>query len=785
MGEVFLAEDTRLGRRVALKVMPHAAGSSDAGLDRFRLEARTASALNHPNIVTIHEIDHHDGVDFIAQEFVSGATVRQLIRQGPLSPARAVEIAIGVASALQAAHRAEVVHRDIKPENVMVREDGLVKVLDFGLAKMLSREPSEEESRWSTDPGSIVGTYNYMAPEQILGFEADPRADIFSLGVVMYEMLTGKAPFDRATRGDTIKAILFDEPEELASTIPVELVVLIREAMAKERADRLQSAREMLTRLREIRRRIDTNGSGELSGLFADLALPSRDRTSAPSSRSVFGVRGLLRSNKPHVLVGLFLVIGLLVVAFHLSRSPRPVESIAVIPFGSTDGDSRTQYLSAGLTEETTQRLAQISHLRVLARSTMDQFRASGKSAIEIGRELGVDAVVYGSVRPEAGNLRITVDLIDVRTGIELWGNTYRRSVEDLFIVQESISREISEKLRIELGGAEQRRVTRRYTQSSDAYDEYLRGRYVWSQSGRRHCDQALVHFNRAVEIDPQFALAYVGLADCYNLLGSYGELAPESAYPAAREYAEKALRLDSSLASAHIALAYTLQNYDWDWKSAETEYRRGFDLEPSNATGRYWFGGFLMLLGRFEEAIEQRALAHSLDPMSIAFSTGQGTPHLLARDYNTAIAHYKRALTIDPAFAQAHRSLGWAYLFKGELEREAIEAFLTAEQLSGRDPAKSPELAYAHAIAGEHDRAREILDRIVHDESRYVSPYDIALVHVALGEHDQAFASLDEALQERSSRVTAVRVDPALDPLRDDPRFETLLWKTGLHLGE
>jgi eukaryotic-like serine/threonine-protein kinase len=796
MGEVHLAEDLRLHRRVALKVLPEDATSDRERLHRFRQEARAASALNHPNIVTIYEIDEKDGRHYIAQELVEGRTLRQVLSSGALTLDQALDVAIGVASALVAAHEAGVVHRDIKPENVMIRTDGLVKVLDFGLAKLTvpAREsaPDDRADRFSTEPGSVMGTVNYMSPEQILTFEVDGRSDVFSLGVLIHEMLTGAAPFDRSSRGDTVRAVLSDDPPPLAGNLPEtasSLDAIVRRAMAKERRDRYPTARAFLQELLELRRNLaferQQKGLPDVQSPLVSLAPPSGNSFSARSSdrvrQSVFGLVSLFRRRQRSVFAAGIAILVIIGSVQYLAGRPRPIETIAVIPFGFPLGDSGAEYLSHGLSEETTHRLAQISDLRVLALSTMEIYRDSKLSAIEIGRELGVDAVTTGTVFPQQGRLRVRVEVVDIRQGTRLWGNSYEAESSNLFLIQEEISRDISDKLRIRLTGEEERRVSKRYTGNPAAYDEYLRGRFVWTRDGHRNCDEAIQYYRNAIELDPEFALAYAGMADCYNMMGSYSEMPPSGAFPAAREFAEKALSLDESLAAAHIALAYTLQNYDWNWTEADRRYRRGFELEPSHATGRYWYGGFLMLVERFDEAIRERRMAHELDPLSIVFRTGQGTPYLLARDYNAAITRYKRAIRIDPTFAQAHRSLAWAYLFKGGLIEEALEEIGVALTLSNEDPMSSTLLAYASAAAGNEEQARAILKWIEEDSRSYVSPYDVATVHVALGEYEEALDNIEEAIRQRSSRVTAMKVDPALDPLRDDPRFRRLLARTGL----
>jgi eukaryotic-like serine/threonine-protein kinase len=796
MGEVHLAEDLRLHRRVALKVLPEDATSDRERLHRFRQEARAASALNHPNIVTIYEIDEKEGRHYIAQELVEGRTLRQILAAGALTLDQTLDVAIGVASALVAAHEAGVVHRDIKPENVMIRTDGLVKVLDFGLAKLTGpvrgSVPDDRAARFSTGPGNVMGTVNYMSPEQILTFEVDGRSDVFSLGVLMHEMLTGRAPFDRDTRGDTVRAVLSDQPPPLSEgflEIPPRIAEVVGKAMEKERKDRYPTARAFLQDLLEIRRTVASerqqrgipDGGSPLVSLAPEAESSPAVTTSARLGQSVFGLVSLFRRRRKGVMVAGLALLVIVGSVNYLAGRPRPVETIAVIPFGFAGEDSRSEYLAHGLTEETTHRLAQISGLRVLALSTMETYHDSELSVLEIGRELQLDAVITGIVSPQQGRLRVRVELVDVRQGTRLWGNSYEAESSDLFLIQEEISRDVSDRLRIRLTGEEERRVARRYTGSAEAYDEYLRGRFVWKRDGHRNCDEVIEHFRSAIELDPEFALAYAGMADCYNMMGSYSEMSPSGAFPAAREYAEKALSLDESLAAAHIALAYTLQNYDWDWVEADRRFRRGFELEPSHAAGRYWYGGFLMLIERFEEATRQRELAHELDPLSIVFHTGQGTPYLLARDYNSAIARYKSAIRVDPTFAQAHLSLAWAYLFKGGLIEEAFEEIHTALALAGGDPMSSTVLAYASAAAGNEEQARAILRRIEEDSRLYVSPYDIALVYVALGEYEDALDKIEEAIRERSNRVTAMKVDPALDPLRGDPRFRRLLAKTGL----
>jgi eukaryotic-like serine/threonine-protein kinase len=793
MGEVHLAEDLRLHRRVALKVLPEDATSDRERLHRFRQEARAASALNHPNIVTIYEIDEKEGRHYIAQELVEGRTLRQILADGALTPDQALDVAIGVASALVAAHEAGVVHRDIKPENVMIRTDGLVKVLDFGLAKLTipAREPASDDraARFSTEPGNVMGTVNYMSPEQILTFEVDGRSDVFSLGVLIYEMLTGRAPFDHDTRGDTVRAVLSDQPPPLSEgfpEIPSRLAEIAGKAMQKERRDRYPTARAFLQDLLEIRRTVafERQQRGIPHGGSPLVSLAPAAESFIASDRlrqSVFGLASLFRGRKKGVMVAGLALLAIVGSVHYLGGRPRPVETVAIIPFGFAGGDLHSEYLAHGLTEETTHRLAQISGLRVLALSTMETYRDSKLSVLEIGRELELDAVITGVVFPQQGRLRVRVELVDVRQGTRLWGNRYEAESSDLFLIQEEIAGDVTDKLRIRLTGEEERRVARRYTDSAEAYDEYLRGRFAYRRGAHRNCDEVMPYFRSAIELDPEFALAYAAMADCYNIMGSFSEMPPSGAFPAAREYAEKALRLDESLAAAHMALAYTLQNYDWNWVEADRRYRRGFELEPSHAAGRYWYGGFLMLIERFEEAIRQRELAHELDPLSIVFRTGQGTPYLLARDYSGAISRYKRAIGVDPTFPQAHLSLAWAYLFKGGLFEEAFEEIHTALALNGEDPMRSTVLAYASAAAGNEEQARAILRRIEGDSQSYVSPYDIALVYVALGEHEEALDRIEEAIRERSNRVTAMKVDPALDPLRGDPRFQKLLAKTGL----
>jgi eukaryotic-like serine/threonine-protein kinase len=801
MGEVYLAADTKLGRTVALKFLPADVASDEKRMQRFTREAHAASSLNHPNIITIHEIEQEGAVTFIATEFIEGVTLRERMAAGPMPVEEALDVAIQTASALAAAHAKEIVHRDVKPENVMLREDGYVKVLDFGLAKLAESRSTTPEAvtQVHTDVGAVIGTARYMSPEQARGLEVDGRTDIFSLGIVLYEMLAGRSPFEGATNHEVVAAILKDEPRPLAERVaaaPAGLQEIVSRALRKERDERYQTARELLEDLRTLKQDLEfelklARATGDApSGAAARLT--GTDQFSVRTAREPLAratMSGILHSAE-HKRRGNLWLFGLIAVAvvgalfsyWYFSRPTRAIDSVAVLPFVNAGGDANTEYLSDGLTESLINSLSELPNLKVIARSSVFRYKGKEVDPQTVGRELGVHAVLTGRVVRINDDLVIETELVDVDTQTRLWGERYSRKLSDIIALQDDISREISEKLRLKLSGPERRQLAKRYTENSEAYQLYWKGRYYWNKRRPEDIREAIRYFQQAIELDPNYALAYTGLADCY-VLGNLLQLSPKEAMPVAIEKTSRALQIDPELAEAHTSLAKIKLSYEWDWAGAESEFRRALELKPGYATAHQWYGVYLSEMGRHDESLEQRKRALELDPLSLSISTGVGRAYFWARRYDESISHLQTSLERDPRYADTHWSFGLAYEQK-RMYDEAVAAYQRAISLSktAEFPDGKPEmiaaLGHAHAAAGRRDEALRIIDRLRELVSRqdYVSPYSIALIHVALNEEGPAFDWLDRAYRERDESFIHLKVDPRLDRLRADPRFDEML---------
>ncbi len=804
MGEVYLAADTKLGRTVALKFLPAEVASDQKRMQRFTREAHAASSLNHPNIITIHEIEQEGAVTFIATEFIEGVTLRERMATGPLPIEEALDVAIQTASALAAAHAKDIVHRDIKPENIMLREDGYVKVLDFGLAKLAENRSTTPEAvtQVHTDVGAVIGTARYMSPEQARGLEVDGRTDIFSLGIVFYEMLAGRSPFEGATNHEVVAGILKEEPPPLAdyvAGVPVRLQEIVSRALRKERDERYQTARELLEDLRTFKQDLEFElklaraaGSGQGPSSDAAARLTGTDQFSVQTAREPLAratMSGILHSAE-HKRRGSLWLFGLIALAvagaflsyWYFSRPTRAIDSVAVLPFVNVGGDANTEYLSDGLTESLINSLSELPNLKVIARSSVFRYKGKEVDPQTVGRELGVHAVLTGRVVRVNDDLVIETELVDVDTQTRLWGERYSRKLSDIIALQDDISREISEKLRLKLSGEERKQLAKRYTENSEAYQLYWKGRYYWNKRRPEDIREAIRYFQQAIELDPAYALAYTGLADCY-VLGNLLQLSPKEAMPVAIEKTNRALQIDPELAEAHTSLAKIKLSYEWDWAGAESEFRRALELKPGYATAHQWYGVYLSEMGRHDESLEQRKRALELDPLSLSISTGVGRAYFWARRYDESLAHLQTSLERDPKYADTHWSFGLAYEQK-RMYDEAVAAYQRAISLSktAEFPEGKPEmiaaLGHAYAAAGRRDEALRIIEQLKELVSRqsYVSPYSIALIHVALNEEGPAFDWLDRAYRERDESFIHLKVDPRLDQLRADPRFDEML---------
>ncbi|MGE0132981.1 MAG: protein kinase [Blastocatellales bacterium] len=792
MGEVYLAEDLNLGRRVALKLLPAKFTQDPERVRRFEQEARAASTLSHPNILAIYEIGQAETEDgpmhFIAMEFVEGQTLRQRLKSR-LKLDDAIEIAIQAASALAAAHGAGITHRDIKPENIMLRHDGYVKVLDFGLAKLtesafFSSDPAVTkaetvedslgdlyattplETQQNTSPGVILGTVSYMSPEQARGFKVDARTDIFSLGIVLYEMAAGRAPFEGKTTADMMVSILDRQPAPIsrfARNAPDELEWIIAKALAKDRDERYQLAKTLLTDLKRLQKRMLFNASQEqTSELRLDEIEAADDRhLSSKDSGRMTNPSGRLSSGSQRL----------------------PLDSLAVLPFFTTSDDPNSAYLSEGIPESLILNLSRLSELRVMAWSTVARYRGREVDALEIGHDLGVRAIFAGRMYKFADDLVIKTELVDVDDGAQLWGAQYRRKLDDLFTIEQELSREICEHLKLRLNEEEKERLTKRYTENAEAYQAYLKGRYYWNQRNARSLKKAIVSFEEAIKLDDSYALAYAGLADCYCLVSIYGAAPPKAIMPRAKAAAMKALEIDDGLAEAHTSLAAALVWFDWDWEASEREFKRAIELNPHYAVAHHWYGSVLLSArGLFDEAMASERRALELEPLSLVVNSNLGFICYQASRFNEALMYLQQTLEMDDNFVYARFHLGLCHAHLGNYDKAIAELEHAIEQAGGRGALIQAALGYAYGVAGRRNEASRILAQLqAFPMNRDVSPFYLAMIHAGLGAREQALKWLESACEERYNWVVWLRTEPMFESLRGQEKFVELARRIGL----
>ena len=766
MAQVYLAEDVRLGRRLALKVLSPRAIPDDERLQRFQREARAISALNHPNILTVYDVGEARGVQFLATEYVDGITLRRALERGPLDVRRSVTIAIQIGQAVAAAHTAGVIHRDLKPENVMIRADGYVKVLDFGLAKLsglepLGLSPDASTQLFETRDGVVMGTFSYMAPEQARGGDVDARTDLFALGVLIYEMLTGRTPFSGPTAADVIGSILFLEPEALAQSLdlPADLERVVMTALRKDRAIRYQTGTQLVQDLSTIERLFDAAGEPSGSGSHARAPVSPPEPWDTPVAAAAVDAPKAVRRR----------------------RARRVIESIAVLPLANQIGDQELEYFGDGLTETLINDLSQIPRLRVMARSTVFRYKGQDADPQAVGRQLDVQAVVTGQVVQRGESFSVAAELVNTDDGSRLWGAVVNRRATDVFALQIEIAEELTHALRLRLSRDERKRLGKRHTVNAAAYQLYLRGRYFLNIRTGDALKSARALLERATAEDPQYALAHAGLADCCALIAVNLRAASGTALiEQARAAALRALELDDSLAEAHASLAFVKFRFDWDWPAAEAGFTRALELNPGHAPSRQWHAMFLASRSRFDDALAEMRRALELDPLSLIIQSGIGRIHHFAGRLDEAIAQYEHVLQTNPEFAQAHIDLALTRMARGEV-LAARAQLARAQELVGQLSTILLLDACCAVRRGDVDAGRAAFRDL---EERYrrgaAGADDLAMLAAVIGEPEAAYRWLTAACAQRSPFLGYVEVEPAMRPLLDDPACRALLQQHG-----
>ena len=804
MGEVYLADDTRLNRKVALKLLPPHYTSNSDRVRRFEREARAASALNHPNIVTIYEIGKSASVHFIATEFVDGKTLRQLINEKPFKLSETLNVAVQVAGALVGAHAAGIVHRDIKPENIMIRADGYVKILDFGLAKLTERQPVHSETETPTllqsTPGMVMGTVQYMSPEQARGKKVDARSDIWSVGILLYELLAGRVPFNGETPSHVMVSLMEDEPPALDAypNVPAQLARIIARTLRKDLKARYQTTAELVRDLREFKQELQvealmqrpavldqvpvapTNQNGVAARATSPKAVALGTERLEHLSSAEYIVKGISRHRRAFALAAAVLLITITTTGYFFfgRNTAARARSLAVLPFNNAGNNPDLEYLSDGLSESLTNNLAPVPGLTVIARYS--SFRYKGKQADpqEVGKSLGVDAIVTGSVNKVGDSYLISIELINALDRSHIWGKQYNRKSADLLMVQSEISREIADELRLRLTKAEEQELAKSQAVNPQAYDLYLKGLALWNTQKSANQKKAIEYYQQATAVDPTYALAFAQLAGAYSELITTNELPQKEFMPKGEAAARKALELDPNLAEAHLAVGNIMID-EWEWSAAEAEMKRALELNPNLISAHRSYAVFLRIHGRVDEAVAEINRAQQLDPLRMSVALARVNVLGIYRQNDQALEGAKQILQANPDLPNNHIRVGRFYARLGR-NAEAIDSYLEAIRLGDESGDAQELLAEAYAKSGQRDKAREILKQF-ETGKLYSSPVGLAMMHLALGDVERTFALLEEAYAMRDQQLIWLRGSWEFDSIRSDPRFQDLMRRVGL----
>lgn len=754
LGEVYCAFDTRLRRLVALKTLRKEFTADDEYVGRFRHEAFAASSLNHPNILTVFDIEVVDETYIIATELVQGETLRRRMAKGVLSAVEALGVAVQVSDALLAAHQAGVIHRDIKPENIMLRPDNYVKVLDFGIAKLTV---STDAIAPHTLPGTLIGTPQYMSPQQAQGVDVDYRTDIWSLGVVLYEALTGQLPFSGSNRVEMLKAIVECDPVsifDLRQDLSPELPRYIMTMLSKEPSQRTGDFEGPLSTFKQLLKVSEPLHFYQVAPTVANTTDPIK---------SIVSIKQAKKSTK---------------------KRRRVIKSVAILPFVNTRNDETAEYLCDGITENIINSLSQLPQLRVMSRTSVFRFKSTEHDPTEVGRELAVHAVVTGKVSRVGSRLTVQTELVDVQDGAQLWGDSYNEKVSNSVRIQEHIATQISDKLQLRLSVQQRKRLTKRHTTDEEAYLNYLRGRFHWNKRSYDGVTLSINFFQEAIERDPGYALAYAGLADAYVVLGHQHLMVTSDAYLRAKAAATKALEFDDMLAEAHTTIGFIKGAFEFDWSGSENAFKRALQLNPGYATAHQWYSTILRATGRMDEALAEAFEAFHLDPLSTSINLNVASALYCARRFDEAIDKYRRIATLDSGFFWMRYGLALVYRIIGrndEAIRE-LEQALSVTTHEGTQAVLTADLAYSYGRTGSIQKAQRMIELVTEaGHTNYVSPCDVAVAHLGIGDKNQVYEWLEKALAQRDEGLMWLKIDPIYDDLRSDRRFIDLLRRINL----